>query len=174
MICYDFRAVNNEQTPVTPATETTATTATASSSQDMDFEDDETTQQTESSTQQTHAEDSLLIKKIYLKYFIFNKRCLLAYHRNRLEQLKKLRWDTGALLSKDIKSNLSEHEVQWFLNYSKNLSDYMGRLNQGQGLDLTVNQRPPKALFVRVRILNFFLWLQIFLYLFSSLGSLFN
>merc|ERR1712038_2175212 len=47
-----------------------------------------------------------------------NKRCVLAYLYNRVDQVRKMRWEFGSVLPQDVKYNLSEHEVQWFNKYN--------------------------------------------------------
>ena len=81
-----------------------------------------------------------------------NKRCILAYLYNRLQRLKEIRWHLGATLSPDIKSALTEPEIQWFNNYSKLLTKYM--MSVGDGVNLTANIKPPKSLFIEVRCLT--------------------
>jgi len=83
-----------------------------------------------------------------------NKRCLLAYHNERLERLKKLRWDFGTVLPDSITKCLSPSEMEWFNKYSQNLSSYMSSLAMGRGLDLTRHRRPPWKLYVQVRVLK--------------------
>lgn len=71
---------------------------------------------------------------------------------SRLERIKKLRWELGGVLPAEIKNNLSPNEVEWFANYSKNLSSFMSSLNDGKGLDLTLHKKPPKRLYIQVRL----------------------
>lgn len=66
--------------------------------------------------------------------------------------MKKIRWEIGGLLPNEVKNNISEEELQWFLNYSKNLSDYMSRLNDNKGIDLTLMRNPPKKLYIQVSV----------------------
>ncbi|KPM08655.1 DNA replication complex GINS protein PSF1-like protein [Sarcoptes scabiei] len=98
--------------------------------------------------------NKLLVSKIYLRAFLWNKRCLLAYHHDRLQKLKKIRWQLGAILPIEIRSNISEDELRWFLNYSKNLSDYMSRLSDNKGIDLSLMKAPPKKLYIQVRCIT--------------------
>ncbi|CAG2099986.1 unnamed protein product [Medioppia subpectinata] len=93
----------------------------------------------------------LVATQIRFSALLWNKRCLLAYHYNRMEKLKRLRWQLGSALPQDITKNLSEAELVWFLSYSNNLSDYMNKLNNGKGIDLTLHQKPPKRLYIQVR-----------------------
>ncbi|XP_054154491.1 DNA replication complex GINS protein PSF1-like [Oppia nitens] len=95
--------------------------------------------------------NQLVVTQIRFSALLWNKRCLLAYHWNRLDKLKRLRWQLGSVMPEDIVKNLSADERQWFLNYSNNLSDYMNKLNDGRGIDLTLHQKPPKRLYIQVR-----------------------
>lgn len=82
-----------------------------------------------------------------------NKRCLLAYLYNRLEQIKKMRWEFGSVLPPEVKFNMSEQEVQWFSKYNKMLANYMRSIGGEGGLDLTQDLKPPKTLYIEVRCL---------------------
>jgi len=93
----------------------------------------------------------LVVTQIRFSALLWNKRCLLSYHYNRVERLKRLRWQLGSALPQDITKNLSQAEMVWFLSYSNNLSDYMNKLNNGKGIDLTLHQKPPKRLYIQVR-----------------------
>ncbi|KAK3608662.1 hypothetical protein CHS0354_042674 [Potamilus streckersoni] len=82
-----------------------------------------------------------------------NKRCLLAYLYNRIEQIKKMRWEFGSVLPTEVKYNLCEQEMQWFGRYNKLLANYMMSIGGSGGLDLTQDMKPPKTLYVEVRCL---------------------
>ncbi|CAL1528415.1 unnamed protein product [Lymnaea stagnalis] len=82
-----------------------------------------------------------------------NKRCLLAYLYNRLEQIRKMRWEFGSVLPPDVKYNMCEQEVQWFNQYNRLLANYMRSIGESGGLDLTQDMKPPKTLYVLVRCL---------------------
>ena len=75
---------------------------------------------------------------------------ILIISYERLTKLKKLRWEFGSILPNDIRNNLSPSELNWFSNYCQNLSDYMNKLNDGKGLDLTLYKKPPKKLYIQV------------------------
>lgn len=49
-----------------------------------------------------------------------------------------------------MRSNLASHEIQWFMYYCDNLANYMGKLNNGQGMDLTLYKSVPKSLYIQV------------------------
>lgn len=72
----------------------------------------------------------------------------------RLEMLKSLRWEFGHDLPMNVKKNLTPHEVEWFDRYCNLLDSYMSKLNDGRGLDLTLQKKPPKRLYVQVRCLK--------------------
>ncbi|XP_075224028.1 DNA replication complex GINS protein PSF1-like [Lycorma delicatula] len=84
---------------------------------------------------------------------IRNKRCLHAYVWNRMQRLRQLRWEFGSMLPPDVRANLNEHEIEWFSNYSRSLTNYMKTLNHRHGLNLVQNTKPPKSLYLEVRSL---------------------
>ncbi|KAL1509423.1 hypothetical protein ABEB36_004164 [Hypothenemus hampei] len=81
-----------------------------------------------------------------------NVRCLMAYHYNRLRTLRTMRWEFGSVLPPDVKANLNSNEIEWFSKYSRSLTKYMMSLGD-EGLNLGVNLRPPKSLYIEVRCL---------------------
>ncbi|KAH1012469.1 hypothetical protein HUJ05_011625 [Dendroctonus ponderosae] len=81
-----------------------------------------------------------------------NVRCLIAYHHNRLRILRTMRWEFGSVLPADIKVNMSSEEVEWFCQYSRNLAKYMRSIGE-DGLNLGLDLRPPKSLYIEVRCL---------------------
>uniref|UniRef100_A0A0A9WB50 DNA replication complex GINS protein PSF1 n=2 Tax=Lygus hesperus TaxID=30085 RepID=A0A0A9WB50_LYGHE len=85
-----------------------------------------------------------------------NKRCLLAYQWNRLQMLRKMRWEFGSILPVEIKANMSEGEVAWFAKYSKALANYMKGIGGRNGLNLMLDMQPPKDLYIEVRCLKDF------------------
>ncbi|KAG8197718.1 hypothetical protein JTE90_001640 [Oedothorax gibbosus] len=82
-----------------------------------------------------------------------DKRCILAYLYNRLQLIRDTRWGFGPVLPPDVKSCLSEAEVNWFSAYNRNLATYMGSIG-GMGVDLFANFQPPKSLYIQVRCLS--------------------
>ncbi|KAJ8962067.1 hypothetical protein NQ314_005850 [Rhamnusium bicolor] len=81
-----------------------------------------------------------------------NLRCFMAYHYNRIRCLRTMRWEFGSILPADIKVNLSASEIEWFSNYSRSLAKYMRSIGE-EGVNLAVDLRPPKALYIEVRCL---------------------
>lgn len=79
-------------------------------------------------------------------------RCLLSYHYNRLRCLRNMKWEFGGLLPSDIKENMSHSEVEWMNKYSNMLAKYMRSVGD-EGVNLTLNLKPPKSLYVEVRCL---------------------
>ncbi|XP_075260438.1 DNA replication complex GINS protein PSF1-like [Convolutriloba macropyga] len=88
-----------------------------------------------------------------------NKRCLIAYHYQRLKKIQSMRWSRGVALPSEIRYNLSESEKKFFTDYSRILSEYMeavgDQVNEGSFggcvVDLQRDTQPPKQLLVRVR-----------------------
>lgn len=68
-------------------------------------------------------------------------------------------------------------QMEWFARYNKNLGSYMRSLGDGVGLDLTVDIRPPKNIYVEVRtslrIIIITCNCQLSMFLFSVLFYLF-
>ncbi|CAL1297177.1 unnamed protein product [Larinioides sclopetarius] len=98
--------------------------------------------------------DSQYHSAIQLRHAVLlrNRRCILAYLFNRLQMIRDIRWGFGAILPPDVRSCLSESEVNWFTSYSRNIVNYMSAIG-GSGLDLFTNMQPPKSLFIQVRCL---------------------
>jgi GINS complex subunit 1 len=83
-----------------------------------------------------------------------SKRCLLAYHAFRLEKLRSLRWDTTASLPTQIRSLLSEAEIDFFSEYERIISRYNTSLSIDGALDLNANMQPPEEDLVEVRVVQ--------------------
>ncbi|DAZ98593.1 TPA: hypothetical protein N0F65_001012 [Lagenidium giganteum] len=79
-----------------------------------------------------------------------NKRCIMAYLYERTEKIKNLRWETGTIIPPALAPQLNPKEVQFFHAYDQLLTDYMS----GYGLDLSADAKPPKDLYVEVRVLK--------------------
>lgn len=78
-----------------------------------------------------------------------NKRCGLAYLNERMRRIEKAWWEVGTVIPDEFRENLSPQEAKYFGEYDKLVSDYM---DDADTL-LTVDQVPPKELFVEVRAL---------------------
>lgn len=91
-----------------------------------------------------------------------NKRCLIAYHFERMRRIQAMRWNLGVALPSEIRYNLSESEKRFFTEYSCILSEYMESVGSqvGEGgfggcvVDLQRDMQPPKQLLVRVRCME--------------------
>jgi len=83
-----------------------------------------------------------------------NKQCILAYLYTRLKVITDMRWDHGPVIPPNVRTNMTEQEMQFFTNYNKTLANYMGSLGENHGLDLTQDLRPPKTLMVEIRVLQ--------------------
>lgn len=77
-----------------------------------------------------------------------------VHSAERIQKLKEFRWQFGSLLPDAVLKNMSEDEVKWYRDYCGVLQNYMRRLNEGRGLDLTLHKKPPKRLYVQVRCLT--------------------
>lgn len=107
-----------------------------------------------SSQEENINENEITIMQVRHTAKLWNKRCIIAYHYERLNRLKKLRWDYGNNLPKEIVKNLSKDEIEWFTKYNDNLFNYMSSLNNGEGIDLTLYLTPPKKLYIQVKCLR--------------------
>lgn len=96
-------------------------------------------------------EKEIMVMQVRHTAKLWNKRCIIAYHYERLNRLKRLRWEYGNNLPREIVKNLSKNELEWFTKYNDNLFSYMSSLNDGRGLDLTLYVTPPKKLYIQVR-----------------------
>lgn len=95
-----------------------------------------------------------------------NKRCLLAYHRVRAEKLDQMCWEgkdvyepypqgdqisgSGAGNNGD-QNSLSPEEEEYFKQYNDMLAAYKG---QWTDVDLSGSLKPPRDLFIDVRVLK--------------------
>ncbi|EEH17978.1 DNA replication complex GINS protein psf1 [Paracoccidioides brasiliensis Pb03] len=95
-----------------------------------------------------------------------NKRCLLAYHRVRAEKLEEMCWQGRDVLDEEqmqggdpvsqgggghAANSLSPEEMEYFRQYSDMLAAYKGHWID---IDLTGSLKPPKDLFIDVRVLK--------------------
>lgn len=98
-----------------------------------------------------------------------NKRCLLAYHRQRVEKVQEMVWRGVDLLEQQGedggerndrederggglgKSSLSPEEEEYARAYGELLAAYKG---QWTDIYLTGSLEPPKDLFIDVRVLK--------------------
>ena len=67
-----------------------------------------------------------------------------------------MRWEFGAVLPGDVKSNLCGPEQAFFSKYSKDLAAYMRSVGPSGlgGVDLMTDHHPPKGLYIEVRCLQ--------------------
>ncbi|KAK8812331.1 hypothetical protein WA158_007565 [Blastocystis sp. Blastoise] len=79
---------------------------------------------------------------------LHDKRCLLGYTNYRLDKISKLRWQTGQVLTEDIKCLLNPAEIKYFNDYNLNVNDYSRII----GFDLTADKHPPKHLYIEVLV----------------------
>jgi len=90
-----------------------------------------------------------------------DKRALLLYHAQRREKIQDLFWSAGGQLSQVLgaaseeRKNMTPAEVDFLRGYATLNVDYRS-VYSAVNLDLTspVMGRPPKALFVQVRVLK--------------------
>jgi len=61
-----------------------------------------------------------------------------------------MRWQFGAVLPPEIKTNLCEPEQEFFMKYNRMLVNYMSSV----GTDITTDLSPPRSLYVDVRVIQ--------------------
>ena len=83
-----------------------------------------------------------------------NKRCLLAYLNDRATKISDMRWQFGPVLPPEVRSHMCEPEMTFFNQYSKDLASYMRAVGDGTGINLTIDQAPPKSLYIEVRCMQ--------------------
>ena len=111
---------------------------------------------------------SLLVDHLCMRR---NKRCLLAYHRVRVDKLEEMCWSGQDILEQQQQiaeknaqgqrstvgseagniSSLSPEEEEYVRQYGDLLSAYKG---QWTDIDLTGTLEPPKDLFIDARVLK--------------------
>lgn len=82
--------------------------------------------------------------------FLRSKRCMLAYLYERMQRIKRVRWQCGVTLPTHIEVNMHQTEKEFFDKYEQLLSDYNADLE----MDLTSDLQPPKDIYVEVRIVK--------------------
>lgn len=65
-----------------------------------------------------------------------------------------MRWHFGPVLPSEIRSQMCEPEIAFFSQYNKDLAAYMRAVGDGAGIDLTIDQAPPKSLYIEVKCLQ--------------------
>ena len=106
---------------------------------------------------------SLLVDHLCMRR---NKRCLLAYHRVRVEKVEEMCWSGQDILDEQrgfrgqgaptdleqgSQSSLSPEEEEYTRGYNRLLAEYKGKW---EDIDLTGSLTPPQDLFIDVRVLK--------------------
>ena len=68
--------------------------------------------------------------------------------------MTEMRWQFGPVLPPEVRSHMCEPEIAFFNQYNKDLAAYMRTVGDGAGIDLTIDQAPPKSLYIQVRCLR--------------------
>lgn len=79
-----------------------------------------------------------------------NKRCLLAYQRQRAQQIDDLVW-SNMEIDHESMENLSQHEQEYMTRYNELVSEYKGSMSE---IDLGGSLEPPSDVFIDVRVLK--------------------
>jgi len=95
---------------------------------------------------------------IYQAAILRNKRCLLAYHKHRIERLKDMYWAVGGALphllsSADIRSRLSPLEVDFLKKYNSQVMDFRSEFSDELDIMAGITE-PPKDLNVLVKVIR--------------------
>eukprot|EP00128_Syssomonas_multiformis_P009780 Colp12_sorted_trinity150504_noHs@26869 len=81
-----------------------------------------------------------------------NKQCVLAYLNERMNRIKRLRWEVGSVIPAEMVEDLSPQEQQFFSGYNKLVNKYARTVGID---DMTADLKPPKDnLYVEVRCLE--------------------
>lgn len=101
------------------------------------------------SNEENNPEDPYIASNLIVNHFNFlqNKKILLCYIQERLSRLRELRWQQ-AKLPDNIRENCSDHELEYFDNFSFALQDYMKKTK----VDITSDLTPPKDTFIEIMI----------------------
>ena len=65
-------------------------------------------------------------------------RYLFAYLNHRMDHIRELRWETGAVLPVNIQPKLSPRENDYFMEYSNLINDYCSDIMVDLASDLEV------------------------------------
>ncbi|MES1914113.1 MAG: hypothetical protein MHM6MM_006238 [Cercozoa sp. M6MM] len=80
----------------------------------------------------------------------FNRRCLVAYQKNRLDRIEETWWMDGGHLDDESVERLAVTEQEHFRSFGALLQKYMDSID----IDLTTDMSPPNATRVAVRVLE--------------------
>ncbi|VEU23267.1 DEKNAAC104397 [Brettanomyces naardenensis] len=79
-----------------------------------------------------------------------DKRCLLAYQRQRANQIDGLVW-SNVEVDRESMENLSQHEQEYLSRYNELVSEFKGAMSE---VDLGGSLEPPSDVFIDVRVLK--------------------
>lgn len=79
-----------------------------------------------------------------------DKRYLFAYLNYRMDHVRELRWETGAVLPAHVQPKLSPRENDYFTEYNNLINDYCTDIS----LDLASDLEPPRDLQIEVRVIQ--------------------
>ncbi len=84
----------------------------------------------------------------YTVCFLRSKRAILGYLYERMQRIKRERWQSGVSMPEKTMENMHQTEKEFLEKYVELLTDYSADID----MDLTSDMQPPKDLFVEVRI----------------------
>jgi len=87
---------------------------------------------------------------LHYQCILRNKRCALAYLYHRMRKIRELWWQTQLIMPPELKNSIGPTEQKFLEGYDQLMGKYM----VDTGLSLTVDQSPPKDLYIEVRALQ--------------------
>lgn len=86
-----------------------------------------------------------------------NKRCLLAYHSQRLDLIRTAYWNAGGAANhvrETLQENMSQSEIQYLRDYQESVLSFCDDITKDDVVDLALGiEDPPKQLTVTVETL---------------------
>ncbi|KAJ7019932.1 hypothetical protein C8F04DRAFT_324771 [Mycena alexandri] len=87
-----------------------------------------------------------------------NKRCLLAYHAQRLDLIRTAYWDAGGAAGhviEALRENMSLDEIQYLRDYRDSVVTFRDNISKDDVVDLALGiEHPPKQLMVTVEAIS--------------------
>jgi hypothetical protein len=81
-----------------------------------------------------------------------NRRYIFAYLEHRLEKIRGIRWETGAVLPQNVRPKLSARESDFFVEYNNILTDYCSHVKMDLTSDLQVLLAPYYRFFFNISL----------------------
>lgn len=114
---------------------------------DLQRETDVLTEETEQDSSDKVKQCQLFVAHLCMRR---NKRCLLAYEKQRANQIDDLVW-SNVEVNQETLENLSQHEQDYMSRYNNLVSEFKGAMSE---VDLGGPLEPPSDVFIDVRVLK--------------------